>query len=376
MRHVHRRPGYEFVVPTSQCASIVNPVNDEGHVVLYTTRFDDDVATLTDALGFRIEAIFPADAPRTTVVSGHGLHLRVERAHTDRPISLLLPSHVSQAAIRLPGGSEVTFHSERGDLSIPASEPNLVITRPGGPIGVGRAGMHYRDLLPDRWGGRFIASHITIPNGGPIPDYVHYHRVRFQLIFVAAGWVKVVYEDQGEPFVMKAGDCVLQPPEIRHRVLESSPGFEVIEIGSPALHETFADHDMDLPNGVVDPDHDFSGQRFVRHVAADAAYGPWHGDGWQARDTGIGAATDGLAEVHVARLQAEPVAVTLTEPDHEFSMLVVLAGEVTIVPQDTEPVRLVRTASVAIPPGNRCALHEPTPDCEILEVTLPAGADR
>ena len=71
-------------------------------------------------------------------------------------------------------------------------------------------------------------------------DYVHYHNVRFQIIYCYKGWVRVVYEDQGTPFVLQAGDCVLQPPRIRHRVIESSPGLEVIEIASPAEHETFA----------------------------------------------------------------------------------------------------------------------------------------
>ena len=89
----------------------------------------------------------------------------------------------------------------------------------------GRAGMIYRDLLPDRQGGRFIASHITIPDGGPVPDYVHHHDVRFQVIHCVRGWVDVVYEDQGPPFRMHAGDTVLQPPHIRHRVLEARPGW-------------------------------------------------------------------------------------------------------------------------------------------------------
>jgi uncharacterized protein YjlB len=38
---------------------------------------------------------------------------------------------------------------------------------------------------------------------------------------------------QGDPFCFHAGDCVLQPPEIRHRVLETSAAFEVVEIGCP-----------------------------------------------------------------------------------------------------------------------------------------------
>lgn len=51
------------------------------------------------------------------------------------------------------------------------------------------------------------------------------------------------------PFVMRAGDCVRQPPRIRHHVLESSDGFEVIEIGSTARHMTYLDHALEPPSG-------------------------------------------------------------------------------------------------------------------------------
>ena len=73
--------------------------------------------------------------------------------------------------------------------------------------------MLYRDLIPDRLGGSaIVASHIRIPEGGPVGDSVHFHRVGFQLIFCYKGWVEVVYEDQGPPFVLRAGDCVIQGP--------------------------------------------------------------------------------------------------------------------------------------------------------------------
>lgn len=118
--------------------------------------------------------------------------------------------------------------------------------------------MEYRDLIPDRQGGRFIASHIRIPQGGPVPDYVHYHKIRFQMIFCVRGWVRLVYEDQGPPIVIEAGDAVLQPPEIRHRVLECSEGFEA-EVASPAEHETWLDHELGLPTPAVRRDRDFRG---------------------------------------------------------------------------------------------------------------------
>ena len=50
----------------------------------------------------------------------------------------------------------------------------------------------------------------------------------------------VAYENQGPPFLLRPGDMVIQPPEIRHRVLESSDGLEVVEIGCPADHVTIA----------------------------------------------------------------------------------------------------------------------------------------
>ena len=110
--------------------------------------------------------------------------------------------------------------------------------------GVGRAGMLYRDLASSRLGGAFIASHIRIPDGGPVPDVVHFHSVSFQLIFCQQGWVDVVYEDQGPPIKLTRGDCVIQPPGIRHRVLKASKGLEVVEIGLPAEHLTEVDHEV------------------------------------------------------------------------------------------------------------------------------------
>jgi quercetin dioxygenase-like cupin family protein len=258
--------------------------------------------------------------------------------------------------------------------------PSLSIVSATGDFGVGRAGMQYRDLLPDRWGGRFIASHIRIPDGGPIPDYVHFHRIRFQMIFCAKGWVDVVYEDQGEPFRLEAGDCVLQPPEIRHRVLASSPGLEVIEIGCPAEHDTFVEHDIALPTASVSPDRVFGGQRFVRHVAADAARHAWLIDGLQVRDTGIAAATGGLAGAEVIeagavwRVGQDRGAVGALTHHGEFVLSVGIAGSAELVLDDRPPVRLGASEAVAFPPGTRWAWCDWSADFEMLQVTLPGAA--
>lgn len=346
----------------------------DAQVVIGTNRFDDDFTVLTEQLGFRVDVIFPADDPANAVVSGHGVRLRLTESGESAPITIRLVTDSPGSSVTLPGGTVIERVPATTGYQLPENQPSLVFTRNTAESGVGRAGMRYRDLIPDRWGGRFIASHITIPDGGPVPDYVHFHKIRFQMIFVKSGWVRLVYEDQGEPFVMHAGDCVLQPPEIRHRVLESSAGLEVVEIGCPAEHETIADWSLPLPTDAFEPNRDFGGQRFVRHIAEGSPYSPWRLRGWEYRDTGIGGATDGLAGARVAR----PISATAPDAGHwlshdtEFAQLVVLTGRVTFEAEGSEPAEMGDGDSVAIPGGMRSRLIAASPDCQLLDVTLPA----
>jgi quercetin dioxygenase-like cupin family protein len=256
-------------------------------------------------LGFRVETIFPAEEPRVASLSGHGLRIRLAPGGDPGVIRLAcrdLPQGAPRTLVA-PNGTRIVLVDETPSLDIPPLRSEFVVTRRGnGPAeGVGRAGMVYRDLIPRRLGGRFIASHIALPEGGPVADWVHFHKIRFQMIFCRKGWARLVYEDQGPPFIMAAGDCVLQPPQIRHRVLESSAGFEVVEIGCPALHETLADHEMSLPNGRLAPERDFGGQRFLHHVAAETPWTPHGESGFERRDSGMAAATGGLADAYVLR---------------------------------------------------------------------------
>lgn len=344
-------------------------------VVLPCVDLDPTVAFFVDALGFRVEAIYPADAPRTAVLGGHGVRLRLERG-AGAPGHLRLqcgdPSAVAGGATELvaPNGTRVELVAADPPRVLPPLVPSLVITRAGDDAhrGVGRAGMRYRDLIPGRQGGRFIGSQIGIVDGGPVPDYVHYHVIRFQLIYCLRGSVRVVYEDQGPPFELRAGDCVLQPPFIRHRVLESSPGLEVLEVSCPAEHETFADHDLALPTAALRPDREFGGQRFVRHQAAGAAWGPWRHPGFAARDTGIAAATAGIADVRVVR-RTDADATAPESHDGELHLWFVLAGAATWHGERVEP--LAAGDCVVVPPGMTHALAACSPDLELLEVRLP-----
>ena len=235
---------------------------------------------------------------------------------------------------------------------------------------VGRAGMQYRDLIPGRLGGRFIASHIRIPDGGETQDYVHYHKALFQMIYCKSGWARVVYEDQGPPFPLEAGDCVLQPPQIRHRVLESSPGLEVIEVACPAEYETCADHEMRLPTPEVLPERLFGGQRFVRHRGREASWETWRLDGFEARDTGVAAATNGLAAARVVKSNS---AITAMAQRHagELLFLFILQGELRIDSGGQRNHQLLAGDSCVIPAGVDYTLKAGA-GLEMLEVSLPA----
>lgn len=343
---------------------------------------DAEMSWFRDELGWRIHLVSPADDPARVVFHRDGGAVELRRSPTDRPVAIVVDGEHDSVSTS-PGGTLVTVRAPRRDqalgatMPVPDSAPTLtVVDATTGGFGTGRAGMEYRDLLPDRWGGRFIASHIRIADGGDVADWVHFHRIRFQMIYVAAGWVDVVYEDQGPPFRMHAGDCVLQPPEIRHRVLCSSPGLEVIEIGCPAEHDTIADHDLELPNVESDPEREFSGQRFARHVADASSTHPWFDPTLTVRDTELGRATDGLAGVSVVR--ATPGAngshPRLTH-DGEFVLLVGLAGDAHLDIGD-DRVHLTPRSSIALPAGTTWAWTSRSDDHEALVVEMPSGTIR
>jgi quercetin dioxygenase-like cupin family protein len=368
-------------------------------VVLPCAELDATLEFFTARLGFRIERIWPADDPAVAVIAGHGVRLRLDRGASGPPGSIHLRVHdlggggTADGHLRAPNGTTITTGPVETPIDAGPLLPSFVVSRAGDAASwvSGRAGMQYRDLIPARHGGRFIASHIRIDEGGAVPDYVHYHRVRFQMIFCLRGWVRVVYEDQGPPFTLEPGDCVLQPPQIRHRVLESSAGLEVVEISCPAEHETLADHDLDLPTATWRPRRSFGGQTFVRHVARAAPWTPEsprgeRAGGFVARDLGIADATGGLAGARVVRTNpagpagdADPAAgggesrrrTVLDSAELAFTFVVAGAGSLRTASHGTHPVG--PGDAFAAPPGETYLLDAASADLELLEVTLPAG---
>ncbi|MBD3765552.1 MAG: cupin domain-containing protein [Rhodobacterales bacterium] len=343
---------------------------------LPTTDLTADIGFFTRGLGMRLIAIWPADDPAVADLQGHGLRLRLDRHAPGSPGTVILQAPDPEAwparLMTSPGGTRVEVEDLHPPVTIPATQHEFAVRRlaDGAPWVVGRAGMLYRDLVPSRLGGAMIASHIRIPDGGPVPDMVHYHRVGFQLIFCLNGWVDVVYEDQGPPIRLTPGDCFIQPPEIRHRVLQASDGIEVIEIGVPAEHVTQIDHDMTLPTPHLRPDREWQGQRFVHNVAAGAAWAPHRLPGFVARDTTIAANTHDVAGVLVLRPDGGPTGPARHSGDILFTY--VIRGGLDLTARGQAPVRLAAGDAFVTPPGLATHLHGATPDLELLEVALPA----
>ncbi len=108
-----------------------------------------------------------------------------------------------------------------------------------------------------------------------------------------------------------------------------------------------------------------------------AAWEPWRFDGFERRDTGIAAATDGLASVVAVRPTERGgpsgVGTAVSTHDAELLFYFVLHGAVTVSRPGEPDEPLGVSDSVAIPAAQPFALGDCSADLELLEVALPAG---
>src|SRR5262245_4268403 len=135
--------------------------------------------------------------------------------------------------------------TERGALAM--SESSQLFSASLAKDAVYRTGlrsfMEYRDLGVERaTHGQFRAHVIRIKQDAGSDHALHTtglhrHLCDFQMFYVLKGWMKFVYEGQGE-HTFHAGDCVVQPAGIVHNELDCSDDVEILEIYSPAVHKT------------------------------------------------------------------------------------------------------------------------------------------
>ena len=390
--------------------SIESRPDSQAQVLVPTRDVGKDIDFFKETFGFKLLNIFPDDNPEFAILFGHGIHLRLDRKFGELQVLnasneicgiqnksgcviILLTDDVKmlelmEDELRSPGGGAIVRVQARS-YNIPNIEPmreNLKyfdveiectsedqLSNPSSNVWVvGRAGMLYRNILSSRLGGLMSAEHIWIPKGGPVPDNVHFHTIRFQLIYCYTGWVKLVYEDQGDAFILNAGDCVTQPPEIRHRVLECSDNLQVIEIGIPSTHMTSLDHDMVLPTNAYNPEREWEGQKFCHFKANEVT---WKADTGvlECKDTGVFEKTNGFVSVKIFRIK--DFALDHHDPDC-FSIdghvvfTFVLEGSMKLVIAGKEPYILKKGNSYMIPGHKFYQFKDWTHNLELLQVAV------
>jgi mannose-6-phosphate isomerase-like protein (cupin superfamily) len=97
----------------------------------------------------------------------------------------------------------------------------------------------YRDLGMSRATNGLLQAHVIrmVPPCDPaVVSKRHYHDVSLQMIYVLKGWIKGEYD--GQVVTLHAGAAWLQPPRIKHTVLDYSDDCELLEIITPADFKT------------------------------------------------------------------------------------------------------------------------------------------
>jgi quercetin dioxygenase-like cupin family protein len=105
---------------------------------------------------------------------------------------------------------------------------------------------------------------------------------------------------------------------------------------------------------------------------AEGVFRPFRIPGFEARDTTIAENTGGVASVMVARpVPGESAPWTRHSGDILFCF--VMAGGMTLEGEGKDPYRLTPGDAFVIPPGMATRYADPTPDLQLLEVTLPGN---
>src|SRR5262245_48133770 len=128
---------------------------------------------------------------------------------------------------------------------------------------------------------------------------------------------------------------------------------------------------MRLPTREALPERLFGGQRFALHRASEASWSPWRLDGFVARDTGVAAATNGLASARVVKSNVVGPAITAMDGGRagELLFLFILQGALWIDGRGQENHQLPAGDGCVIPAGMGYTLRAGA-GLEMLEVCL------
>jgi len=148
----------------------------------------------------------PARSPTRARTKTSARQVRAKTKTKARPAQKFTVSHLNEADF----ASGLRTYAQYRDLGI-------------SPATNGMVQAHVIRFVPP-----FRPEEVSIP---------HYHDVDFQMIYVLKGWLKSEFEGQGA-ITMRAGSCWIQPPRIKHTVLDYSDDCEVLEVIMPAEFDT------------------------------------------------------------------------------------------------------------------------------------------
>ena len=132
----------------------------KAELALPSKNLNEDIDFFTKKIGMRLDEIFPADDPSVAVISGFGLRLRLAKGSSEPTCTIrILTDNIKQFEHLLPdqiapNGVKVQFIENTSKPIMPKTNHDFVVRRLSdqAPWVIGRAGMHYRDLIPSRLG--------------------------------------------------------------------------------------------------------------------------------------------------------------------------------------------------------------------------------
>ena len=101
-------------------------------IVLSSSDLAGDITLFTSTLGFRLDTIYPSDDPAIAMLSGWGLHLRLDRFSSapasDLRITGIDPAELGVAnQITAPGGTRIELLTINDNFDFPPIEPTFQV---------------------------------------------------------------------------------------------------------------------------------------------------------------------------------------------------------------------------------------------------------
>ena len=126
-----------------------------------------------------------------------------------------------------------------------------------------------------------------------------------------------------------------------------------------------------MPTSTLRPDRDFSGQCFVRHIADQTPWLPWRYPGFEARNTGIDKATNGLASAETVRGEVGATIID-DKTSHKLLFVFVLSGSVSLTTKEANQKTILNVdSSVVLPSKCDFKLEITSLNTELLVVSQP-----